>query len=449
MLIFNKKEPFFLFVGDIVIFAFSLWVALFIRDGHFYTFGAYKAYIIPFAIIFLAWVLIFFIAGLYDKYTTLLKDKMSGTIFNAQLANSAIAITFFYLIPYFGITPKTILFIDLVISFILIYVWRTYSHPLFGLKKKEAAIIVGSGEEMKSIEKEVNDNPRSELKFVSSIDLDRIEGIDFVDEIAKRVYSEKISIIVADLKDERVEPILPHLYNLIFSGVRFIDMDKVYENIFDRIPLSLLKYNWFLENISATSKFTYDFLKRLMDIIIGLIGGVISLIFYPFVILAIKIDDNGPIFIAQDRIGKNNALIKVYKFRSMSRNETDLSKGIVNNKVTRVGSFLRKSRIDEIPQIWSIVAGEQSLIGPRPELPSGVAHYEKEIPYYAIRHLIKPGLSGWAQIYHDNHPHHGFGVEETKEKLSYDLYYLKNRSFMLDVKIALKTIKKLLSRSGI
>ncbi len=449
MLIFNKKEPFFLFVGDIVIFAFSLWVALFIRDGHFYTFGAYKAYIIPFAIIFLAWVLIFFIAGLYDKYTTLLKDKMSGTIFNAQLANSAIAITFFYLIPYFGITPKTILFIDLVISFILIYVWRTYSHPLFGLKKKEAAIIVGSGEEMKSIEKEVNDNPRSELKFVSSIDLDKIDGIDFVDEIAKRVYAEKISIIVADLKDERVEPILPHLYNLIFSGVRFIDMDKVYENIFDRIPLSLLKYNWFLENISATSKFTYDFLKRLMDIIIGLIGGVISLIFYPFVILAIKLDDNGPIFIAQDRIGKNNAVIKVYKFRSMSRNETDLSKGIVNNKVTRVGSFLRKSRIDEIPQIWSIVAGEQSLIGPRPELPSGVAHYEKEIPYYAIRHLIKPGLSGWAQIYHDNHPHHGFGVEETKEKLSYDLYYLKNRSFMLDVKIALKTIKKLLSRSGI
>ncbi len=449
MLIFNKKEPFFLFIGDVVIFAFSLWISLSIRDGHFYSLDAYKTYIIPFAIIFLAWVIIFFIAGLYDKYTTILKERMSGTIFNAQLANSAIAITFFYLIPYFGITPKTILFIDLIVSFILIYIWRIYSHPLFGLKKKEAAIIVGSGEEMKSIEREVNDNPRSELKFVSSIDLDKVDGIDFVDEIVKRVYAEKISIIVADLKDERVEPILPHLYNLIFSGVRFIDMDKVYENIFDRIPLSLLKYNWFLENISATSKFTYDFLKRLMDILIGLIGGIISLIFYPFVILAIKLDDHGPIFIAQDRIGKNNAVIKVYKFRSMSRNETDLSKGIVNNKVTRVGSFLRKSRIDEIPQIWSIVAGEQSLIGPRPELPSGVAHYEKEIPYYAIRHLIKPGLSGWAQIYHDNHPHHGFGVEETKEKLSYDLYYLKNRSFMLDIKIALKTIKKLLSRSGI
>ena len=118
-------------------------------------------------------------------------------------------------------------------------------------------------------------------------------------------------------------------------------------------------------------------------------------------------------------------------------------------KVTRVGSFLRASRIDELPQLWNVFKGDISLIGPRPELPALVKRYSEEIPYYNVRHLIKPGLSGWAQIYHDQHSHHEVDTLETKNKLSYDLYYIKNRSLMLDLKIALKTLKILLSRSGV
>ncbi len=445
--IFDKKEPLILFLGDLLVFAVSLWITLVIRTGGLPTSETYQTLLFPFFIIFILWTIVFFIAGLYDKHKSMLQEQIPSMIFSAQLANTLIATTFFYLIPYFGITPKLILFIDLVISFVFIYFWRIYSHELLSLKNKEPAIIIGSGEEMKSLEKEVNENSRLGLKFVTSIDIEKIDGIDFEDEIAKRVYAENISVIVADLKDDRIEPILPHLYNLIFSGVRFMDMDKVYEDVFDKVPLSLLKYNWFLENISFTQKQTYDILKRFMDFAIGLIGGILSLVFYPFVILAIKLDDGGPIFISQERVGENGALIKAYKFRSMSRNETDLNKGITNNKITRVGGFLRKSRIDELPQIWAVVAGSLSLIGPRPELPSGVALYEKEIPYYGIRHLIKPGLSGWAQLY-AQHGHHGIATEETIDKLSYDLYYLKNRSFLLDIKIALKTIKKLLSIAG-
>jgi lipopolysaccharide/colanic/teichoic acid biosynthesis glycosyltransferase len=118
------------------------------------------------------------------------------------------------------------------------------------------------------------------------------------------------------------------------------------------------------------------------------------------------------------------------------------------NKITKVGAFLRKSRLDEIPQLWSIWRGDLSLVGPRPELPALAQIYEKEVPYYNVRHLIQPGLSGWAQLYHENHPHQGANVEETKNKLSYDLYYVKNRSLILDLEIALKTIKALLSRTG-
>jgi len=225
-------------------------------------------------------------------------------------------------------------------------------------------------------------------------------------------------------------------------------MHKIYEDVFDRIPLSLVKYSWFLENISAMSKFTYDFLKRSMDIIVSSILGLVSLIFYPFVFIAIKIDDGGPLFFKQDRIGKNNKIIQIFKFRTMPvHNESD---GIAKEVTpTRVGKILRRSRVDELPQLWNIFKGDLALIGPRPEIPALVKVYEKDISYYNIRHLIKPGLSGWAQIYHKSPPKFNASVEETKGKLSYDLFYIKNRSILLDIKISLKTVKTLFSRSGV
>ena len=245
-----------------------------------------------------------------------------------------------------------------------------------------------------------------------------------------------------------MEPILPHFYNLIFSKIKFVDMHKIYEDIFDRVPLSLLKYNWFLENISFAPKIGYDSFKRGMDIGLSFLLGIISLVFYPFTVLFIKLDDGGPIFISQERVGQNNKIIKISKFRSMSVNDDGVTEKEKEQKITRAGQFLRKTRIDELPQLWSILKGDMSLVGPRPEMPSLAKLYEKEIPYYNIRHLIKPGLSGWAQLYHRTPPKFDASSDETKIKLSYDLYYIKNHSFLLDLKIALKTLKALLSRSG-
>jgi lipopolysaccharide/colanic/teichoic acid biosynthesis glycosyltransferase len=139
-------------------------------------------------------------------------------------------------------------------------------------------------------------------------------------------------------------------------------------------------------------------------------------------------------------VGKNDRKIKILKFRSMSAKE--------NEKITKIGTILRKTRIDELPQFWNLLTGDLSLIGPRPETPVLVKVYEKELSYYNVRHLIKPGLSGWAQIWQDNPPKYGVNFSDTKVKLSYDLYYVKNRSIILDIKIALKTIKTLLSRGG-
>jgi lipopolysaccharide/colanic/teichoic acid biosynthesis glycosyltransferase len=132
----------------------------------------------------------------------------------------------------------------------------------------------------------------------------------------------------------------------------------------------------------------------------------------------------------------------------MTGNDTGESALNSSLRVTKVGSFLRRTRIDELPQLWNVLRGDYSLIGPRPELPALVAAYSEKIPYYNARHLLKPGLSGWAQIYHREHPHHGIDIEETQNKLSYDLYYVKNRSLLLDLQIGLKTIRTILSRSG-
>lgn len=445
----KRKDFLVLLGGDVAFLLASLWISLLLRNVAPPSRELFLTHVAPFSLLFVAWVAVFYIAGLYEKHTTIIQSKLPSVLGAAQLANSAVAVVFFYFIPFFGITPKTILFIYLFVSFALILFWRTYGYFALGSKKQVNAILIGSGEEVKELVAEVNNNPIYNLRFVSSVDLERADESGFWREIVAKVYAEEVSVIAIDLSHKNVEPVLPHLYNLIFSNVNFIDMHKVYEDIFDRVPLSLLRYNWFLENVSTNPRTAYDAVKRLMDIVLSFILFTPSLIIYPLVWLAIKLDDGGPLFIVQERVGEDNRVVKILKFRSMTHDD----KGAYGtdtrpNQVTRVGAFLRKSRLDELPQLVNVMKGDLSLIGPRPELPSLVKHYTEEIPYYNVRHLIKPGLSGWAQIYHDTHPHHEVATEETKQKLSYDLYYIKNRSLLLDLKIALRTIRTLLSIAG-
>jgi len=302
---------------------------------------------------------------------------------------------------------------------------------------------------MKELLEEVNHNPIYNMKFVSSVDLSRADEKGFWDEIVSRIYSENVSVISIDLAHKNVESILSHLYNLIFTKISFIDTHKVYEDIFDRVPISLLKYNWFLENISTTPRGVYDSLKRIMDVLVSIPLIIIPIMAFPFIFIAMRMEGKGPIFIYQNRVGQNNKIVRIMKFRTMLFSEDGEWKGRgLENRITKVGAFLRKTRLDEFPQLWNVLKGDISLIGPRPEFPEAVKHYAEEIPYYNVRHLIKPGLSGWAQIYGE-HPHHAVDVSLTTNKLSYDLYYIKNRSFLLDVKIALRTLKTLVSIAGV
>ncbi|HQI25829.1 MAG TPA: sugar transferase [Candidatus Paceibacterota bacterium] len=432
----TKKDAVVLLIGDLFLFGLALWLALVLRNFAWPEEGLFYRHLQPFSIIFLIWVIVFYIAGLYGKHTAIFRRRLPRLIFNSLLANSAIAIVFFYFIPYFEITPKTILFLDLILSFIFIFLWRRYFAPNINLTQKEKILFVCRGAETSEIIDEIKNNPRYSIQIAEPNDLRNIE-------------ESGITAVVVDLYDENIQEALKNFYNMIFSGIRFISVHNLYEELFDREPVNVIKEQWFLENISNRPKPVYDVLKRFTDLVFALGMGLVSLLIYPLVYLAIKLDDGGVIFSFQERVGKDSQPIRLVKFRTMKIANDGAKWGEGKNEVTRVGKFLRKTRIDELPQLWNVLAGDLSLVGPRPEFADPVALYSQDIPYFKIRHIIKPGLSGWAQIHQDGEPHHGISVSDTKTKFAYDLYYIKNRSFWLDVGIALKTIKILLMRKGI
>ena len=436
-----------LFAGDLLSFILALWLSLYLRAFEVPAQWLFVAHIEPFSLLFVAWVAVFFIAGLYENRSVILARRaLSTTLLIAQTFNIAIAALFFFFVPLFGIAPKTLLFIYLGVSFILTLLWRAVLSPR--LWSPEPALAVGSGMEVTELARALNAAHRAPARIAAVIDpnVDDLAG-----ELRASVARYRVRMVIADWDNPRVAAVFGDVSSYIAEGVRFFDATALYEAMFGRIVLRRVDNRWVARHVSRYAHTLYDALKRAMDIAIALPLWLVSLLLYPFIALAIKSEDGGSVFVSLPRVGENNKVIYIKKFRSMTGNDAgDYGKsGVSRLSVTRVGKFLRDTRLDEFPQLFGVVRGDLSLIGPRPETPSLVAIYEKEIPYYNLRHLVKPGLSGWAQLYHDNHPHAVTDTAATREKLSYDLFYLTHRSLVLDATIALKTIKKLLTRSGV
>ena len=257
-------------------------------------------------------------------------------------------------------------------------------------------------------------------------------------------------MIVVDTGDRRVEPILARIYSLAFLEQRygFNDLYRIYEEVFDRVPLSLLRYEWFLKNVSRPSLGFYAVLKRAVDIVGGLFMGIITLIATPFVAMLLQLEYPGAVFISQERIGQYGTRVWAYKFRTMRFGDRSVWQGEDENKVSRVGAFLRKTSLDEFPQFLNVLRGEISLVGPRNDIAVLGERLAETLPYYMARYMVKPGITGWAQINQQYEPGNisPQSIEETKTRLAYDFYYIKNRSFGLDVLIALRTFKRMFFR---
>ena len=452
------RELLILITGDIVCFVASLYIMLSIRYVAVPSKELLEAHIGPFLILAGVWLFIFYIAGLYDKHTVFLKSLLFSRILNTQFVNMLVASLLFFILP-FGIAPKVNLVIYLVISVVLITVWRLKLFNYFSPKHRHKAILIADGQEAVELVDEVNNNDRYNYSFVRLIDNQTARKTkDFESKLLGLVDKENISIIVANPTGEHMERMMPIVFDLAFLKfeLTFLDFYKVYEDTFDRVPLSALRYDWFIHHVSQSKSLVYDTVKRMFDVIGSLVILVILGILLPFIAAAMRIEGEGPIFIAQDRIGKQNKPVKAYKIRTMTANDAGSDTWLQEdekkkNIITKVGSVLRKASIDELPQCINILKGELSLIGPRNDI-TGLGHrLAEEIPYYNIRNFIKPGVTGWAQThqYYMEDNISPQSLEESRVRLAYDLFYVKNRSVLLDIEITLRTIKTLLSRFGI
>lgn len=446
----RTRELLVLIIGDIIVFNVALLLTLTLRYLEFPTVERLMMHLPPFLTFSAVWLFVFFILGLYDKHTNLLKRLLLTRILYAQSINVVVAGVLFFVLPL-GITPKTNLVLYLLISIGLLTWWRLRVVPAFSPQRRHKAIMLASGDAAVELVDEINNNDRYNYYFVRLIDEKTVaETENFEARILSLMEREHIEVIVADPRGASAASFLPILFDLSFLRFTctFLDFNRLYEDTFDRVPVGMIQYEWFIANISQTKTAMYDAIKRTIDVV-GSIALLIPATFiFPLVAAAIKLEDRGPLLYTTMRIGQFNTPIKIYKFRT--KNGADSGAAALQSTLvdTKVGAFLRKTRIDELPQLINVLRGDLSFIGPRPEMPELAKVYAEKIPYYNTRHLLKPGLSGWAQINNFDVPRGGIDVEKTIDKLSYDLFYLQRRSILLDIHIALKTIATLVMRNG-
>ncbi|WP_026840881.1 TIGR03013 family XrtA/PEP-CTERM system glycosyltransferase [Citrifermentans bremense] len=266
-------------------------------------------------------------------------------------------------------------------------------------------------------------------------------------DLLQTARNHKVSIIVVALAERRGVLPLQEMMRCKLNGIEIVDAPTFYEIVQGKLMLEEMTPSWIIFSSGFRRNALINVYKRCVDILLSVVGLLLVAPFFPLIALAIKLDSPGPLFFKQVRVGTGEKPFLLYKFRSMCQDaERNGAVWAAKNdaRVTRVGKFLRNSRIDEIPQLYNVLKGEMSFIGPRPERPEFVENLKKDIYYYSKRHTIKPGVTGWAQV---RYPY-GATVEDAKEKLRYDLYYIKNLSFLLDTQIIFETVKVVLFGRG-
>ncbi len=443
-------RKFLLLLGDIATLYLALFLTLLVRYGKDFD-NKLDAHVLPFSFIFIIWILVFYITNLYELGFSKNNLEFFSTFLYSVAANSAISIAFFYLIPFFGITPKTNLLIFVALIIALGSSWRYGFNKLIAKSGyKNNTLIIGVSPQSQDLYDFLLANPQLGYGALGIID---VEDSAVPKILGSLIKQKNVSTLVLDPSAYRTPQIIDVFYGLLGFKINFYNLPDFYEHVTGKIPLGAIDQSWFLENLSEGSKRGYEAGKRIFDLVFSFAFGTVSLFLYPFIILAIKLNSAGPIFIRQKRVGKFGRSFTMIKFRTMVANAPDGSAeretGAVwalekDPRITRVGRFLRKTRLDELPQLWNVLRGEMSFVGPRAERPEFHNELKEKIPFYEERYLIKPGLSGWAQIKY----RYGASVLDAAEKLQYDLYYIKNRSLLLDIGIVLKTITIVLRKKG-
>lgn len=454
MNISRKKRQIFIVFVDILILVFSIFIALFLRNGRVPSAENFFKHLFYFIPLILFWIICFYTLGLYSLEMPYTADKTISLIGITALLSVLIGFALFYLIPSAEIFPKTVMVLYSCISFGLISFWRQLLNTIF-LKffPKINIAFAGINETVVDLLKNMENFSYMSYDTLFLFDEEYPEdfcyGVPVLRDPAcfiTKIMENKVQMVVLAGEKNTPPSFRNALFNLLQHNVRFIDLPEFYEIFLRKIPIGAVNELWFLRNINLESKQQYAIFKRIFDIILSFIALVVVIPFWPFIMLIIKLESPGPIFFKQIRLGYLGKEFTILKFRTMRINDNNFAptdKG--DPRITAFGNFMRKTRIDELPQFINILKGDMSFIGPRPERPELVRELEKKVPYYLQRTLVKPGITGWDQV---SGEYHSPSVEDTYKKVQYDLYYIKNMSLFFDISVFFKTIKTVLRRAG-
>jgi len=314
----------------------------------------------------------------------------------------------------------------------------------------ERVYVLGTGERAQRVVQGLRQNPDLGVEIASWTG--KMEGAITRDSVAAHlmdiVHRQKVHRVIVAMPDRRGTIPMKELLDLRMKGVKIEEATTWLEKISGKIEVENLYPSWLVFGEGFRRSTPFIIVRRALSIVISLIGLVLALPLLPLIVLAIRLDSRGPVFYTQRRVGKGGRTFKVVKFRTM-RQDAEAANGAQwagNNdpRVTRVGKFLRSSRLDEIPQLWCVLKGDMAFVGPRPERPEFIEWLSNQIPYYSVRHMVRPGITGWAQVKYK----YGSTVADAREKLQYDLFYIKNASIGLDLLIMFQTVKTVLLRRG-
>ena len=430
-----KLKQLAVLLGDVFLFYGTLVFTMVIRYGHPDWIYSFWVHFKPFSWILIIWLLIFYLADLYQIKILKNNPVLIANLFLGVIIATVVSVIVFYIMaPIAQLTTKTNLLIIGIIFGVLSYLWRlAITNALLSCGWRYRLLIIGDSPRIAEVVAYLNTNPILGYDVVSW--LKEIEKVD-KQNLWQLVTENKINTVVLPPQLKKEFAIVKSIYQLLPLELTITDFINFNETIFGKILLEELEEVWFIEKI-ITKKPLFDAIKKLTDIILSFI---LSIVFLPLAVIIaflIKTTSKGPIIFKQQRMGKNDKVFWLYKFRSM-RIET---KGPLwttekDNRLTPIGKILRFTHLDELPQLFNILKGDIAFVGPRAERIELVEQYKK-FPYYEIRHIVKPGITGWAQIYYRP----SASLEEAFEKFKYDIYYIKNRSLFLDLFIIFKTIR--------
>ena len=448
------RHRWLLLFGDVML----IWVAVALSIGFRISFSwrTLSDYSLEPAFTLIMYPLTLYIFDLYNIQRVFRSWETSLRSAVAVGLGTLLVVLVFYMAPV-GPYGRGVMALEAILAWYFLNVWRFLYGILFQKSgQRKPVLIIGAGSCGKRICKLLK-SPLSPYEIRGFIDdnpvpIDTTEDPAIVGgtgQIVDITGKAAVDTVILAIPRNRPEHLVHSILEARLKGIQVLDMADVYETLTGRIPIGSIGDQWLL--------FTHGFyllradyiqkLKRLTDFIAS---GLILLAMSPIIgltFLAIRLESPGPVFYTQQRVGKDRKLFTIYKFRSMRFQAEESGAQWAKEKdprVTRVGRILRLTHIDEIPQIWNIFKGEMSLVGPRPERPEFVDVLEKQLPYYFVRHTVRPGLTGWAQINY----RYGASVEDAHNKLEYDLYYVKNMSLFLDLMILLRTIGVVLLKDG-